>query len=85
MKTSVTKESLIFSAMSEKVDRKDLKESMTIQGFNKEVVHDFVSLIHEINVVMNWTPKHVKMTMFLILSFFSKLLIRIFLIYIKPM
>ena len=85
IKTSVTAESLIFSNMSEKVDRKDLKESMTIQGFNRAVVHAFVSLIQEIIEAMNYTAKQVKIMMFLILSFFSSLRILIFLIYMKPM
>ena len=80
MKISVTAESLIFSAISENDERNDLKESMTIQGFNKQVVHDLLSLIQAINVAKNYTDKHVKMMTFLILSFFSSLRIRIFLI-----
>ena len=71
--------------MSEKVERKDLKESMTIQGFNKEVVHDLLSLMQAINVVKNYTASIVKIMTFLILSFFSSLRIRIFLIYMKAM
>ena len=80
MKISVTAESLIFSAISENDERNDLKESMTIQGFNKQVVHDLLSLIQAINVAKNYIDKHVKMMTFLILSFFSSLRIRIFLI-----
>ena len=80
MKISVTAESLIFSAISENDERNDLKESMTIQGFNKQVAHDLLSLIQAINVAKNYIDKHVKMMTFLILSFFSSLRIRIFLI-----